>query len=377
MPFGCEKDLKRVLMISKALVVGAYHKKLEEIVKSGVELHLVVPCAWGGQKLEILEGNGYKIHCLKIVFNCRNHFHFYRGLSKTLEELKPDIVHIDEEHYSIVTFQAMRLAKRAGAKTLFFTWQNIYKKYPFPFSWIERYNLRNADAAIAGNIESKEALRSKGFTGEVAVIPQFGVDPDMFRPADTVESRQMLGIGADGFVIGFMGRLVEEKGIFTLLDAASRIKDCTLLLIGSGPLKQEILKKAGGLGISGRVKAIDQVSSMKVPGYLNCFDCLVLPSLTRPNWKEQFGRVLIEAMSCEVPVIGSDSGEIPNVIGDAGLIFREGDAADLARKLRLMAGDKGLRKALGKKGRARVMAEFTQRKVAEDTCRVYKTLTLG
>ena len=59
-------------------------------------------------------------------------------------------------------------------------------------------------------------------------------------------------------------------------------------------------------------------------------DVSVLPSLTRPNWKEQFGRTLAEAMSCETPVIGSDSGEIPHVIGDAGLIFKEGDAQALA-----------------------------------------------
>jgi glycosyltransferase involved in cell wall biosynthesis len=115
--------------------------------------------------------------------------------------------------------------------------------------------------------------------------------------------------------------------------------DCILLLVGNGPLRQEILRNGRRFGIEDRIKIIDHVPSLEVQNYLNCFDCLVLPSLTRPNWKEQFGRVLPEAMACEVPVIGSDSGEIPSVIGDAGLVFHEGDTADLAKKLEVVLAD--------------------------------------
>jgi hypothetical protein len=102
----------KVLMISKALVVGAYHKKLEELARLGVELHIVVPHTWGNQRLEILEGNGYAIHPLEIKFNGKNHFHFYKRLYQIVREVKPEIIHIDEEHYSVVTFQAMRLARK-------------------------------------------------------------------------------------------------------------------------------------------------------------------------------------------------------------------------------------------------------------------------
>ena len=84
-----------------------------------------------------------------------------------------------------------------------------------------------------------------------------------------------------------------------------------------------------------------------MPAAAERLDCLALPSLTRPNWKEQFGRVLVEAMACQVPVVGSDSGEIPNLVGDAGLIVPEGDAAALAAALRRLRDDAVLRASLG------------------------------
>ena len=116
------------------------------------------------------------------------------------------------------------------------------------------------------------------------------------------------------------------------------------------------------------------MSSVEVPSYLNGLDALVLPSRTTPSWKEQFGRILIEAMACEVPVIGSSSGEIPNVIGDAGLVFPEDDVAALrAHLIRLMA-DPALADDLGRRGRARVLAHYTHAQVATATYDVYQQL---
>jgi glycosyltransferase involved in cell wall biosynthesis len=103
-------------------------------------------------------------------------------------------------------------------------------------------------------------------------------------------------------------------------------------------------------------------------------DCLVLPSRTTRKWKEQFGRVLIEAMACEVPVIGSDSGEIPNVIGDSGLVFKEGDVGDLSSKLEVLINNKDVRVELARKGRQRVLNNFTQEKAAEETYKIYQKM---
>jgi glycosyltransferase involved in cell wall biosynthesis len=109
-----------------------------------------------------------------------------------------------------------------------------------------------------------------------------------------------------------------------------------------------------------------------MPRLLNELDVLVLPSLTQPNWKEQFGRVLIEAMACEVAVVGSSCGEIPHLIGDAGWVFPEGDVDALREALLQLIGDEPSRAELGRRGRDRVFKHYTQERVAMATHAAYQ-----
>jgi glycosyltransferase involved in cell wall biosynthesis len=114
-----------------------------------------------------------------------------------------------------------------------------------------------------------------------------------------------------------------------------------------------------------------------MPDHYRQMDLLVVPSLTRPNWKEQFGRVLIEAMASQVPVIGSNSGEIPNVIGDAGLLFPENDAPALSELIEGLIRDPARRAELGRRGRKRVLDRFTQDQIANETYAVYVKMARG
>ncbi len=362
----------RILMISKALVVGAYHKKLEALSELGIDLHLVIPHRWNNQRPELTAGRGYSIDLLPVLFSGKNHFHFYRNLKRTLQRIQPTIIHIDEEAHSFVTYQAMRLAVANKIPALFFNWQNIFKNYPWPFSYFENYNMSHASAGIAGSREIKDVLMKKKCRTPLFVIPQFGVDPQIYYHKLQKALRNKIA-GDRAFTIGFAGRFVEEKGIGTLVEACSRLpRHVHLLLVGSGPHKEILLKQASTLGVADRLHIIDQVSSKDMPKYLNIMDCLVLPSLTCSNWKEQFGRILIEAMACEVPVIGSSSGEIPNVIGDAGIIFSEGNSAALTESLQKLMDNKRRRESLAKSGRKRVIELFTQKKIAQDTLDVYR-----
>ena len=364
----------KVLVIWKALVSEAYHKKLKELAKfKDIELTLVVPTKWHNTILEKKYCEEYKIIPRKVVLNGHNHLHWYPGLEKVVRQIRPDIFHIEEEHYSLVTYQAIRLAKKYNIKRLFVSLQNIYKKYPFPFSWIEGYNLRNTDYAVAVSEEIKDVLVKKGFTNEKISIIPYGIDPLLYRKMESTELRSRLRLEA--FTIGYIGRFVKEKGIFDLLKALSQIKSkFNLLMVGSGRLKYKIKAEGKRLGILERIRILDSFPSSQVPNYINCMDCLALPSRTTKKWKEQFGRVLIEAMSCEVPVVGSDSGEISNVIGDSGLIFKEGDINDLYSKLELLINDIDLRMELAKKGRQRVLNNFTQEKVARETYKIYQKM---
>lgn len=364
----------KVLLIWKALVSEAYHRKLKELAKfKDIELTLIVPTRWHNINLEKKFCKDYNIIPTRIAMSGYNHFHWYPRLEKYIRQIQPDIFHVEEEHYSLVTFQAIRLARKYNIKCLFVTWQNIYKDYPFPFSWLERYSLKNADYAIAGNESISNVLVRKGFDKDrISLIP-LGTDTLLFRKMEPTELRSRLHL--ETFTIGYLGRLVEEKGVLDLLKSVSQIKTkFDLLMIGNGKLKHKISAEGKRLGISEQIRLIDNIPSSQVSHYLNCMDCIVLPSRTTKKWKEQFGRVLTEAMSCEVPVIGSDSGEIPNVLGDCGIIFKEGDVDELYSKIKMLINNKDLRMELAKKGRQRVLDNFTQEIVARETYRIYQKM---
>ena len=363
----------RVLMISKAGLVGSYQCKLEELARlPEMELTVVVPPFWRDERgvihLERAHTHGYELVVEPMAFNGHFHVHFYPRLARQFERVRPQVVHIDEEPYNLATAQATWLARRAGAHPLLFTWQNILRRYPPPFSWIERYTLRRAAFAITGNADAVSVLRAKGYHGPVRVIPQFGVDPELFSPGEE-------GKTGDTFTVGYLGRLVAEKGVDDLIRAMAGLSGpWRLRIVGSGPLRRALESEAQVLGVGERVSFEEQVPSTEVPAHLRRLDVLVLPSRTRPNWKEQFGRVLVEAMSCGVAVVGSDCGEIPRVIGEAGLVFPEGDVQALHNCLARLLRDPSLRAELGRRGRARVLAYYTQAQIAAQTCAVYQEI---
>ena len=363
----------RVLMFSKACVVGTYQRKLELIgAHPDIDLTVVVPPYWKDARGKLVLERAYTDHSRLVVepmrFNGNFHLHFYPGLGRVIEEVQPDIVHADEEPYNLATFHALRLARRAGAKTLFFSWQNILRRYPFPFAQMEKWVLRHADYALVGNEEAVGVWRQKGYEGPLMVLPQFGVDPEVFSPGDPPEDREP-------FVIGFAGRLVPEKGLDMLIRAAAKLPGRWVLrLLGDGPERAALQELAGVYNISGSVSFEKGIPSTEMPGFYRSLDVFVLPSQTRPNWKEQFGRVIIEAMACGVPVVGSRSGAIPEVIGPAGLLFDETDEDALAAHLAALKRDVSLRRALAVAGRQRVLRHFTQEQIAARTVEVYRTL---
>lgn len=358
----------RVVMLSKALVVGAYRRKCELLAaESDIELNVVVPPGWGAQVLERGNEHGYALHVAPVRFNGNFHLHHYPALPALLRRLRPDLVHIDEEPYNLATFLALRAAQAVGARSLFFSWQNILRPYPQPFRAMEGHVLRRSHGAMAGNEEAKAVLQAKGCRAPVWVIPQFGVDEQVFRPAPGPRDDRT-------FTVGFAGRLVPEKGVELLLEAVSALPQAHVVIAGSGGQEAALRAQARTLGLESRVTFETSLSSAAMPAFYNRLDALVLPSRTLPNWKEQFGRVLIEAMACGVPVVGSSSGEIPNVIGQAGLVFPEGDVDALRAALRSVAEDMALRRTLSEAGLQRVQEHYRMQSIASATAQVYRRI---
>ncbi len=369
----------KVVMLSKALVAGAYQTKLEELARlDGIDLLAIVPPSWrepnvGQMCLERRALQGCRLEVLPIVANGQHHLYFFTGLRRVLHRERPDILHIDEESFNLATFLALRAGLAEGAACCFYNWANIDRRYPPPFGWFERYTFRHAACGIAGNQEAAAILRRHGYCGPLAVLPQFGVDPELFAPAPPRAAPS-----ADHpFVVGYVGRLLERKGVLDLLEAVAGMPSSVRLsLVGSGSLRPQIEQRARSLGVAHRVSLSPPVSSTEVPTVLRRFDVLVLPSRTTPSWKEQFGRVLVEAMSCGLPVVGSSSGEIPNVMGDAGLVFPEGDVVALREALERLYNDRDLCHEFGQRGRERVLTHYTHAVLARKYYDIYQAMPL-
>ncbi len=370
----------RVVLVSKALVVGAYQRKAEAIARLGsalgLELFVFVPPAWhdrrGNQVAQLRHTRGYTLRVLPLRFNGNYHLHYYPTLARELNAIRPHLVHMDEEPYNLATWLALRAAQRGGATGTFFTWQNLYRRYPLPFRWFERQNYVRTPLVIAGNQDASAVLRRKGYSGKIEIIPQFGVDPQTFAPSSPEAAP---AASATTLRIGYAGGLLLDKGLDLLLQACAGLQgEWHLHLAGQGEAEAPLRQMAAQLQIAHQITWVGQLDSEAMPVFYRQLDLFVLPSRTLPNWKEQFGRVLIEAMASAVAVIGSDSGEIPNVIGRAGLIFPEGDVDALRAHLQRVLDQRIVCLQLGRAGRQRVIEQYTMDAVATQTLAVYQQL---
>ena len=372
----------KVLYVSKALVVAVYRDKLRELA-AHVDVTALVPERWGAQAPErdADAASAPPVITRPALLHGHNHFHVYRGAGAVLDSVRPDLVHIDEEPYSIVTLQLAELCRARGIPSLFFAWQNLAKRLPPPFGALRARVFRLAAGGIAGTAAAARVLRDAGYGGPLAVIPQFGVDPARFAPdaRARADARARLGIGEEGFLVGFGGRLVPEKGVHLLIEAlahlAAAAHDAHLLVMGDGPERPRLEAQAAQAGVAERVHFVGAVPSTDMPRWLSALDVLALPSLRTKGWAEQFGRILIEAMACGVPVVGSATGEVPEVVGEGGVVVPEGDAAALAAALRDFAAMSPEALAESRRrARAWVCGRYTQEQVARATADFYRLL---
>lgn len=385
----------KILVASHTYIVDLNLEKLRSLAKldPSIEVTVVVPKRWrpGGVQNKIIETRAIDEGGVRVVpisnlsQNNQSLLSFGTDFIELLQRYRPDIIQVEQGAKSLGYAQAIALNKLLGlgAKNVFFTWWNLPYTTRFPISALEAYNLRNTDGLIAGNQDGVDILRERGYTGARIVLPQLGVDETLFTPRSLPDLARSIGIDSDEFTIGFVGRFVQEKGILTLIKAVSGLNGrWKLLLLGRGDLKEKILAEAKAAGIGDKIILVESVPHDRVPDYINLLDALVLPSettygvktLTAVGWKEQFGHVLIEAMACKVPTIGSDSGEIPHVIGDAGLIFPEGDATALQQNLQALIDKPELAKELGDRGYQRAMTRYTNSALAREQLAFYQTL---
>jgi L-malate glycosyltransferase len=386
----------KILVASHTYIVDLNCEKLRMLanLEPNIEVTIVVPKRWrpGGVQNKIIEpklrdeGNFRIIPISNFSENNQGLLSFGWDIVSLLDRFKPDIIHVEQGVKSLGYAQLITLNRLLGlqAKNTFFTWWNLPYKNKLPIDLLEKYNLNGTDGIISGNQDGADILREHGYRGAIKILPQLGVDEILFSPNSQPELAQNIGIDRDEFVIGFVGRFVPEKGILTLIDSLVYLKQLNwkLLLLGRGELQETILNKLTELGLKERSLIVESVPHDAVAKYINLMNVLVLPSettdkfktLTSVGWKEQFGHVLIEAMACKVPVVGSDSGEIPFVIDKAGLIFPEGNAEELGKCLASLIENPPLTKELAEKGYQRTIEKYTNKALAREQLDFYREL---
>jgi glycosyltransferase involved in cell wall biosynthesis len=379
-----EKSL-RVLLISHTCQSKAEgHPKAARLSKlTDIDLHVLIPDRWyhygAWRDPDIPNPQDFKCTVGKVSLPwtgpAQFYLHWYPGLKRLLLDFKPHIIDLWEEPWALVSAHAVRLRNKflPETKIVSETEQNINKTLPFPFERFRTYTLKNADYAVCRNREAISVIRSKGYTGPAEVVPN-AVDADLFCPLDRAAARNQLKL--EGFLVGYVGRLVEEKGLMDLIDALPLLPPhVKALFVGSGPFEAQLKERARQLNVSGRAMFLPARPLHTLPELMNALDVLVLPSRTTPSWKEQFGRVIIEAHACQVPVVGSDSGAIPDVIGGGGLIVPERNPSALAAALNSLASDPAKASSLGRAGRRQVEAQYTWDRVAQRMREIYLKVT--
>ncbi len=334
------------------------------------QIWLFRPSAWRDEystmSLNVGTGLAYRVISAPMIGRPNDpHRALYRSLTFALRRINPDLIHAEEEPDSLAALQ-IAMARRVlapRAKLMWHTWQNVNRPKSGYVRAITDFNLRQADAILCANQEAVEVLRQMNYTRPAPVIPPQGVDETIFHPLEPHAPHEQ-------FTIGFVGRFVPEKNIDLLLQAVQLLaQPMQILLVGNGPQRAQLEEQAQK--IDAQIDFIEPVPLEQLTSLYQRLDVLVLPSRATPVWKEQFGRVLIEAMACGVPVIGSNSGAIPEVIDGAGLVFPEGDAAALADCLRRLTASPELRSELARRGVVRVQTHYMQERIAQQTLDFY------
>jgi glycosyltransferase involved in cell wall biosynthesis len=351
------RSRRRVLVVSHPAIVSVNQEVYRELARRGWDLTIVVPSRWshtyadGTVTPRALEGLEGALRPTRVAFAGRPQRHFYLTRARALcAHLEPDVGFLEAEPFSLAAAQWSFVLSRLGVPFGVQAYENIDRDFPLPVRWLRSRVLGDATFVAARSETAGQLARSWGARGEVAIappaVPAWSAAP---RPTDHERA----------FTVGYAGRLVPSKGLFDLLAAVRSLSaPVEMLLIGDGELRGQL----EGQEIPGsRVRVLSGLSHEQMgEGYAQ-LDVLVLPSLTTPTWKEQFGRVIVEALWCGVPVVGSDSGEIPWVIGltGGGLIFPEGDPRALAERLRTLRERPELRRQLAETGRSGVERLFS------------------
>jgi glycosyltransferase involved in cell wall biosynthesis len=375
--------MPRLLSVSHSYVVGLNRQLLDAIAAEGGgrwQIVAVTPSAYHADyrwmRADPADPRAsFSLERVPAAFTRSPHLFLYGVRLRNLLRSGFDVVHVWEEPYVLAAAQIAAWTPRSSA-LVFSSFQNIAKNYPAPFRQLQTFAVHRSKAVIAWGETVFEALATRHpFKDRPMRVITPGVDLHRFSPDRDIRARARseLGWHDPTPVVGFLGRFVEEKGLDLLLSALDRVRPpWRALFIGGGPLENRLRQWASPY--ESRVRILTTVKHEDVPRYLNAMDVLVAPSQTRANWREQFGRMIVEAFATGVAVVGSSSGEIPRTIGDAGIVVDERHLESWTEAIDKLVSDDALRAQYAERGLTRARERFALATIARKHLDFFESL---
>jgi glycosyltransferase involved in cell wall biosynthesis len=272
-------------------------------------------------------------------------------LARQLREIDPDAIWVQEEPIDPFLLEILALARfRQRPRIVSAVCENIFPPPGRPVRLARRALWPRLDGLAAVAAPSIAGIRAAGMP---ASVPAASLVAGGLEPSVDVEPLA-LPFAAGDFVVGFAGRIVEEKGWRVLVRALETLPpEVKLAVAGDGPDLAALLA-----ALPGRAHSVGLLPKEALWGFYAALDCVAVPSLATPRWKEQLGGTLLDGLATGVPVVASASGGLPDAIGEAGVLVPEGDPAALADALQRLRDDPDLRGRLAEAGRERFQREF-------------------
>lgn len=345
------------------------HGGVEEVILTYAKLldkerfAVTVACLRSGTvAAEIARLPGVRLEFIDTKSRVLRFFRFV-GLAR---EVKADIVHNHACWYGHLA------GLFAGAKNL----ETVHNMY-FWFTWFERWHyglycrLAHRMIAVSDYVRRFTIEHFPLMQAEKLVVIRNGIHYQQFQGVHgAAELRAALGISPEAPVVGFVGRLAEQKGVAYLVDAvaelAKRFPELRVVVVGEGELREELQARARQLP-----QMIFAGFQREIPRYLSMFDIFVLPSL----W-EGLPMSILEAMAAGKPVVATGVSGTPEVVvdGETGYIVEPKNVGQLAEKLSLLIADGELRRRMGAAGRDRVIAHFSAEGMVRTSEALYEAL---
>ncbi len=234
--------------------------------------------------------------------------------------------------------------------------------------------MNNSSKTITNSTATRKFCLEAGLDGDKIEVIPFGVDTDFFRPLEVYKDKNI-------FQILSVGYLIERKGFEYIIRAMPQVLDehanARLKIVGSGPLESELKELIYELELGDEVEIVNNISDDELLMVYNSADLFVLSSIVDSQGNtEGLGVVLLEAMACGLPVMGSNVGGIPDIItnNEIGVLVEEKDVHGISEAIKKLIKDKELRTILSKNGFNLVKHNFNWETIAKRYIEVFEDL---